>query len=100
MEAPPSPCHPDRSEAKRRDLRFYGPSWRCFFREPTQAENPSCAVGSAVSFGPDSDSKTRRHQTLASKQSNLILGDQILLKVINKLPRQKANRSANLDSYV
>jgi hypothetical protein len=24
METPSLPCHPDRSEAKRRDLRFYG----------------------------------------------------------------------------
>src|ERR1700756_3527929 len=24
------PCHPDRSEAERRDLRFYGASWKCF----------------------------------------------------------------------
>ena len=27
----PSPCHPDRSEAKRRDLRFYGPFLDMFF---------------------------------------------------------------------
>jgi hypothetical protein len=23
-------CHPDRSEAERRDLRFRGPYWKCF----------------------------------------------------------------------
>src|SRR5258707_8010003 len=31
MEPLPFPCHPDRSEAERRDLRFYGPVLEMFF---------------------------------------------------------------------
>jgi hypothetical protein len=31
MEASPSPCHPDRSEAERRDLQFRGPFLELFF---------------------------------------------------------------------
>ena len=31
MEPLPFPCHPDRSEAERRDLRFYGPFLEMFF---------------------------------------------------------------------
>ncbi len=33
MEPLPFPCHPDRSEAERRDLRFYGPFLGMFSRE-------------------------------------------------------------------
>jgi hypothetical protein len=31
VEPLPSPCHPDRSEAEGRDLRFYGPFVEMFF---------------------------------------------------------------------
>jgi hypothetical protein len=31
MESPPSPCHPDRSAAERRDLQFSGPLVEMFF---------------------------------------------------------------------
>jgi hypothetical protein len=31
MEPLPFPCHPDRSEAERRDLRFRGPFVEMFF---------------------------------------------------------------------
>jgi hypothetical protein len=31
MEPSPFPCHPDRSEAERRDLRFRGPFLEMFF---------------------------------------------------------------------
>src|ERR1700757_4670999 len=38
MEPFPFPCHPDRSEAKRRDLRFRGPFVEMFF----DGAKPTC----------------------------------------------------------
>jgi hypothetical protein len=47
MEPLPFPCHPDRSEAERRDLRFRGP----FLGDVFSTER-SVAEGSAVSLDP------------------------------------------------
>ena len=37
MEPLPFPCHPDRSEAERRDLRFRGPFVEMFLTEESWA---------------------------------------------------------------
>jgi hypothetical protein len=39
----PFPCHPDRSEAERRDLRFRGPFVEMFFDRAQRSEEPAPA---------------------------------------------------------
>jgi hypothetical protein len=62
IEPSPSPCHPDRSEAERRDLRFRGPSVRqrsCPLSHSLLFVIPSEAEGSAVhSIGHQSKMET------------------------------------------
>jgi hypothetical protein len=64
---------------------------------------PGCAVGSAVFFYFSRRFLSPHESVLDSSRSNssnLILFARTLIKAINKLTRQNANCSANLDTRV
>ena len=69
------PCHPDRSEAKRRDLRFNGPLVEMFFDGAQRGSGmrpsgaPTSAVQQALSEANDQPPIVSRRYLLPTRES-------------------------------